>query len=1125
MTSNNSIQEQPSFEASEANTPLKPRKMNMRGRFLKIEMQEKSSLSSPRSNHSSPQLKRCSILYPKDKPKLSNLQHRLEEILKKPDRTLNEAILVYKHLKGFPFFKKFKEENSNLQTIDALLYLCKILKFEAFPSGSTIYRKGDNNNKKIYLVLTGDVKLENDKVRDGLLDPNLVGGGSLKKGKTVRSLTNINTTEETETTTKERQSRRKEKTIVKPNRGLTRIGLTHTESMLIGKKNNSQGILIKDGVAPQCLLRPKNTEISSGDGEDEFVCSLSSLETNQLITFSRREGDAVKGGDKEQENLPKMRKITRRNRGVSMPLQEDRNLCLQLDHLTQPVSKSILKKTSTRKPTTEDDKHIIEDRKVNSISIVFDENVAVIGSKADGSLEIKSRSEYGRSKTEIKTMVKKGSFEMTKSTPHGLENNHTSSNEESNIFTTEGGINQENMSNYLNVSLPLSMKLSQSIKKEKEFEGGDDDFGSLSDIDSDIKRSIEELKDFEDLDKLSPGVDKSKIRRGGCFGNVYYSGAPELKEETATAVEYTKVATFTSDDYEYLLTRYEKTNTKRLNFLLDHVPQLEKVLKYDSLKFVDNFFQEQSLPLHCFATTEGEKGKRLYLLYEGVCQVYKDIFYTESGSKELSTRPDSGETAKRGDRVLVCLIQPGVFIGEEILFSGNKHYEYTVKASSANVKLMAIKKENFKKYLPFKAISDIQTLYLSKKQHHEKMLERKLKVSTSLSFQKKPTIKQLNFGKPLLGKSLTINLSTKTSSRTNGNASRDCSINEDIKDTSIIQQDLTKSMPNFLDNLQTRRLATKEEQEEDFENEEEDEEQGSIAVEEKPQKSKKSNTSRSQRSLTTFAIDIQTNRVISRGQRPPAKEEDINKIKTDFAKYSRKNVLESVFFKDNSVRNNQDQRPDPKENFAIIEKRMENNSQRLPKINNSDINSLKFDFGSNAGDRRSKSKEPIEAKEKSRASSLTANKTLKAIVNHGLPQNSNTILQRISSYSRAESQGSTILRSPSQGSIGQFRISNHTKEVDGPPAAKGFIIQKKTSLPATMKILQSSSANVSPKNGRSPNTSVIFKKKAINLDWQPQPLKLELDGDYPEVGILGRNLPVSCFASPKSNRTIKKKII
>jgi len=527
------------------------------------------------------------------------------------------------------------------------------------------------------------------------------------------------------------------------------------------------------------------------------------------------------------------------------------------------------------------------------------------------------------------------------------------------------------------------------------------------------------------------------------------------------------------------------------------------------------------------------------LLYEGVCQVYKDIFYTNINSKpkEISSRPDSGDTAKRGDRVLVCLIQPGVFIGEEVLFSSNKLYEYTVKASSANVKLMAIKKENFKKYLPSQAITDIQTLYLNKKEHHEKMLERKLRVSTTLSFQKKPTIKQLHFGKPS-GKSLTINSSTKTSSRGN-NASRDCSINEDIKDTSIqISErkafDGTKSMPNFLDNLQSRRTQTKDEHEEEerFEHENGEQEGYQKEVEEeKPQKTKSTKFNRSQqRSLTTFAIDMKSNQIMSRGHLTTpkvAQEGDINKIKTDFAKYSRKNVLEGVLFKDNSVRNNQDKRPDPKENFAIIEKRMESNSHRLPKINRSDITNLKFDFGS-PSDKRSKSKEP-ESNEKLRASSLNSSKVnLKAIVttsNGGTPKNSNTILQRISAYNRTESQ---ILRSPSQGSLNQVRISNHTKEANCPP--RGFVLQKKADSFATMKIIKANSTNVSPRGGlggfvselkRSPNTSVV--KKAINLDWQP--LNLELDGDYPEVGILGRNLPVSQFASPKNNRIIKKKLI
>ncbi|RZJ98705.1 MAG: hypothetical protein EOO46_24585 [Flavobacterium sp.] len=88
-----------------------------------------------------------------------NLQSKILSVLKKDDRTYNESVLVYKHLKQTAFFQKFRQDNPNLRLTDALINLSKILQYHVYSPGAIIHRKGDPSNKKVYLVFSGKIDL------------------------------------------------------------------------------------------------------------------------------------------------------------------------------------------------------------------------------------------------------------------------------------------------------------------------------------------------------------------------------------------------------------------------------------------------------------------------------------------------------------------------------------------------------------------------------------------------------------------------------------------------------------------------------------------------------------------------------------------------------------------------------------------------------------------------------------------------------------------------------------------------------------------------------------------------------------------------------------------------------
>ena len=227
-----------------------------------------------------------------------------------------------------------------------------------------------------------------------------------------------------------------------------------------------------------------------------------------------------------------------------------------------------------------------------------------------------------------------------------------------------------------------------------------------------------------DLDKTTGkkngkyGYVKETIRKGGHFGEAALK-SNQPREESMIAATNCELLVLDVEDYEYLLTRFEKSNTQLLNFLLDYIPGLEDAINMKKIINPESYFHEELYQLHHQITTEGKQGEHIYLLYEGVCQIVKTV---KGQEKDQGLKKTYSST----DDVVICIIKPGVFVGEEILFNEESKYEYTVKAATNNVKLLAIRAQTFEECMPKMAYGSLEAIFENKKQKNLEIMNAKI---------------------------------------------------------------------------------------------------------------------------------------------------------------------------------------------------------------------------------------------------------------------------------------------------------------------------------------------------------------------------------------------------------------
>lgn len=61
-------------------------------------------------------------------------------------------------IKDFKFCKKFFETNENLEH-DAILQICKTMKYEKVDGDTILFKQGDESNGKLYIIYSGKVSV------------------------------------------------------------------------------------------------------------------------------------------------------------------------------------------------------------------------------------------------------------------------------------------------------------------------------------------------------------------------------------------------------------------------------------------------------------------------------------------------------------------------------------------------------------------------------------------------------------------------------------------------------------------------------------------------------------------------------------------------------------------------------------------------------------------------------------------------------------------------------------------------------------------------------------------------------------------------------------------------------
>ena len=546
----------------------------------------------------------------------------MEAAIKSNNRDIKEALLVYKQLKDCDFFKSFKKKfRKDLRTTEALISLCKVMKYEYHLPKTFVYTRGDLSNQKVYIVYSGEVETWVGKPEAYALAKGKTNGESEKKERSNVTLQDFSLFAEGNSF--ERQS---------PNANQTKNKLAKKLHQM-GSMNMSRG------------------DYSSGKKPDRGL--------KKQFTF-----DGVLSSDNCVVDMSTLEQLPETNS------KEELNLDEILDFKTPSKPRLLSSESSGVHPKT---KYFLSQRKLTKSP-----QPHFLDNSLDKNLK------FSPIRNESDSFSFGGHETPPKPSLNGLQ--RTTSNR------SKEELENDNSFVLRKIQSQRSRNLDCSLEKRPS-EGG---------------------------------YVKGTVRCGGHFGDEALA-SNQPRKETLVATTACELLSFSVDDYEYLMTRFEKNNTQILDFLLDYVPGLEEAINRNKIRNPESYFEEQSYNLHNHITIEGTKGSKLYMLYEGTCKVLKSV---NGPVKDQAFRKPYSSS---NNEVVICVIKPGVFIGEEVMFNQNGEYEYTVKAASSRVKVLAIESLSFKDAMPKLAYSGLESLNMNKKQKNMQIMNYKVEFSKGLS--------------------------------------------------------------------------------------------------------------------------------------------------------------------------------------------------------------------------------------------------------------------------------------------------------------------------------------------------------------------------------------------------------
>jgi len=255
---------------------------------------------------------------------------------------------------------------------------------------------------------------------------------------------------------------------------------------------------------------------------------------------------------------------------------------------------------------------------------------------------------------------------------------------------------------------PQSKDLGSSLMTPTKMDGlmSADDFGSSS--------------HHEAQDANPFGYVKDKIKRGGYFGErALESNA--CRSATILASTDCELLVLTTQTYNSLKNEFNRKIKQMMDFIINSLPGLKDINAKAIIKNYIYLFEERSYVYGNHIVNEGEKGEYFYFVYEGSCEVYRTIRIEEDEelpamySKIRSSFFSQSFAVK--EKIPLTLLKEGGLIGEELLFSEEPIYNYSVQVNSNTLKVICVNKDVFQFRFPKEVTQKIKQVYEEKRNY------------------------------------------------------------------------------------------------------------------------------------------------------------------------------------------------------------------------------------------------------------------------------------------------------------------------------------------------------------------------------------------------------------------------
>lgn len=174
---------------------------------------------------------------------------------------------------------------------------------------------------------------------------------------------------------------------------------------------------------------------------------------------------------------------------------------------------------------------------------------------------------------------------------------------------------------------------------------------------------------------------------------------------TVIAEEDCHLMVFSKESFEYVRATYTQEFIERKRFLREVFPSIRHITDADTLNRMAQVFSPRSFKLHQLLTLEGNEGRNVLIVQEGICEVYRKLAMDIANKAELE---------EINLDIPITTAVPGSIIGEEIIF-GYETYFYTVKAKTSIVRVLELSRNRVKELILNDIYKDLKDYFQTSK--------------------------------------------------------------------------------------------------------------------------------------------------------------------------------------------------------------------------------------------------------------------------------------------------------------------------------------------------------------------------------------------------------------------------